>query len=314
MREESVRSSQFVRDGSAIMRKHPVAASTAVLATLCALLWGGQSVAVKYSQEGFEVFQVTTLRFLLSAVLTACLAWMWRLPLGVSGRQFRLAAVNALFVFMQISLYTAGTFHTSSIHSIVIISTFPFFTALWCHYLLPGFPLTLRIFLGLLLAFAGVVFVSLDLRSAQEATLEGAKEATLQGDLLVLLAAVVMGAKITYMKTTLARLRPLQLVFWESIVVLPLFAVVSLVGEKAPDTVSWQAAGGVVYQGVLVSGVAFLIWNYLLSQHSPNEVTVFRLATPLVGVLAGWLLLGEQVSWHLLAGGALIVVGIWRVT
>ena len=61
--------------------------------------------------------------------------------------------------------------------------------------------------------------------------------------------------------------------------------------------------------------MAFLLWNYVLSQHSPNEVTVFRLASPLVGLVAGWLLLsGEIVTWHLLVGGVLIVVGIWRVT
>lgn len=304
--------SQFVPDGSVMMRKHPVATGTAMLATLCAVLWGGQSVAVKISQGGFagqggfEVFQVISLRFLLSALLTAGVALLWGLPLRVSGRQFRLAAVNALFVFTQISLYTAGTFHTSSVHSIVIISTFPFFTALWCHYLLPGFPLNMRVFMGLLLAFAGVVFVSLDLQNAELASLGG--------DVLVLLAAVVMGAKITYMKTTLARLRPTQLVFWESMAALPIFIVVSLLREELPHSVSLPALGGVAYQGVLVSGVAFLIWNFVLSRHSPNEVTVFRLASPLVGMLLGWLLLNEQVSWHLLAGGAMIVVGIWRVT
>ncbi len=55
--------------------------------------------------------------------------------------------------------------------------------------MLPGFPLNMRVFMGLLLAFAGVVFVSFDLQNPVLASLGGY--------VLVLLAAVVLGANIT---------------------------------------------------------------------------------------------------------------------
>ena len=51
-------------------------------------------------------------------------------------------------------------------------------------------------------------------------------------------------------------------------------------------------------------------------RHSSDRLPLVALwlLTGIVGVLAGWLLLSDVVNWHLLVGGALIVVGIWRVT
>ncbi len=295
--------------------KRPVRLATIAVALVCATLWAGQSVAVKLAVEELPPYRVMALRFFFACLVTGSWAAVRSASLRLSTRQVPMVMVNALFLYTQIGLYTVGTHSTTSVHSIVIISAFPFFAAVACHYFLPGFPFDLRTLFGLAIAFSGVVVVfsdRLELKDLPEA-LHGTE--ALHGNLLILAAAAVMGAKIAYVKSLLGRIRPLQVVFWEALMALPLFLLTSFWFEgRLPWEFPAQAMLAVAYQGCVVSGVAFLLWTTLLARHAPNDVTVFRLATPILGVLLGWLILAEPITPYLTTGGLLLVTGIYWVT
>lgn len=64
---------------------------------------------------------------------------------------------------------------------------------------------------------------------------------------------------------------------------------------------------------VMCSIVQFSVWFYLLQNSDPARTSAFLFLVPLFGVLTSWLLLGEQVTWHVYAGGAMICFGIFMV-
>ncbi len=287
--------------------KEPITASAAGLALLCATLWAGQSVAVKVALKDLPPYMVMCLRIALCCLFVGMWARFTGQRLRISRRQFGLILINSAILYTQIGLFTFGTDMTTSVRSILIVNSFPFFTAIACHYFLPGFPFTWRTISGMFLAFAGLVAVFGD-RFAQSS-------GEFLGDILVLAAAMAIGGKIAFAKALLRTFHPVQLVFWGALCATPLFFILSaLYDDIALEAFTPVAIGAVLYQGVAVSGLAVLTWGYLLARHSPMDLNVFRLATPLLGVILGWLILSEEITSNVIVGALLLVTGCYHVT
>jgi drug/metabolite transporter (DMT)-like permease len=69
--------------------------------------------------------------------------------------------------------------------------------------------------------------------------------------------------------------------------------------------------GAVSALGVLGTGAAFLVFYVLIARVGATNTTLVTYLIPLVAVVAGAVVLGERLTWHALAGGALIGGGIW---
>ena len=57
----------------------------------------------------------------------------------------------------------------------------------------------------------------------------------------------------------------------------------------------------------------YLIWSYALQQVGVARTAIFSNLTPLVALLGGWLLLGEQPVLSQFAGTLLILTGVFLV-
>ncbi|MCC9608013.1 DMT family transporter [Blastopirellula sp. JC732] len=276
-------------------------------ASICALIWAGQAIAVKLSVVDLPPFFVITLRFLLALPLVAALACACGTSLRAARNQWFILAVSGVLVALQFSLFTIGTTYTTSARSIVLINTFPIFTALFCHLFLTHSQTNLRQRIGLGLAIAGVWVIFLH-RAAEPGI-------SLLGDILVLLSAASMAAKIVYVRVILQRLDPIQLVFWSTCIGMVICGLISFSSETVPATaLTTSALTAVAYQGLLVSGVAVLLWTTLLKYHNPNELNIFRLTSPLLGVLGAWLFMADPLPPNLLLGCALVTAGLLSTT
>ncbi|HMD80747.1 MAG TPA: DMT family transporter, partial [Anaerolineales bacterium] len=76
---------------------------------------------------------------------------------------------------------------------------------------------------------------------------------------------------------------------------------------------TWVAA---VWLGILGTGLAMLMFYYLIHEIGPTRATLVTYLFPLGGVVFGIIFLGEYLSWQLLAGtflilGSLVVVN-WK--
>ena len=70
----------------------------------------------------------------------------------------------------------------------------------------------------------------------------------------------------------------------------------------------------VAYLSILSSVVAFLLQNYAVTYLELAKITVFENIIPVISVAAGVIFLGEPFSVIQLAGVALILLGVWKVT
>jgi drug/metabolite transporter (DMT)-like permease len=73
------------------------------------------------------------------------------------------------------------------------------------------------------------------------------------------------------------------------------------------NTTAWLAVGFVVVFGTFLATSA---WNYALGAMDSSIAGVFLYVQPVVAAAGGILLLGEHLTWPLITGGALIILGV----
>jgi drug/metabolite transporter (DMT)-like permease len=77
---------------------------------------------------------------------------------------------------------------------------------------------------------------------------------------------------------------------------------------------SWRLLAAVLYLALAVSIFAFLLWFYILKASGATAASSYHFLMPPLGMLFGWLLLGEHVSPLDLLGIVPVVLGIYLVT
>jgi drug/metabolite transporter (DMT)-like permease len=65
-----------------------------------------------------------------------------------------------------------------------------------------------------------------------------------------------------------------------------------------------------VYQGALVAFASYLVWFWLLTKYYAARLAVLTFMTPLFGVAAGAIFLGERLTPAFLAAALLVAAGI----
>lgn len=130
---------------------------------------------------------------------------------------------------------------------------------------------------------------------------------------LVLVAGVSWAAAQLYLQR-LGHLSPHAKNASVAAVALPVLALASLATEEHQMQVlrtasvwGWVA---VLYMAIASTVVAYGLWFGLIHRHPVNRVVPFILLVPVFAVIASVTVLGDPVTWELLAGGALVVGGV----
>jgi drug/metabolite transporter (DMT)-like permease len=266
-------------------------------------LWGGTAVAIKVGLRDVPALRLAGFRFGVGALVVFLWTCARRVPLRLRREEVAPILLLTLVFAAQIATFNWGTQRTQAGRSTLILNTHPLFVLLMAHAFVPGDRLSQIKLAGAACAFAGVAVVfSENLHAARGVML---------GDVLVLISAVLLAAQVVMVKHMVRTIDPNRLLLWQMLFSLPIyFGGSALVGEFAQHHLTLAGLMAVLYQGVMVAGVCFLVWTSLLRSYSPSRISVILFTTPLFGILISRLVLGERVSPHLGLGGLLVAVGI----
>jgi drug/metabolite transporter (DMT)-like permease len=281
-------------------------AVAALLILLCAV-WGVGQVAIKVGNEGISPLWHAAIRSGGSALLL----WGWSAWRGISltrrdGTALYGATIATLFALEFVCVYWGFMFTTASRGVLFIYST-PFFVALGAHWLFPEERLRGTKVAGLVVAFAGLA-----LAFADGLRLPTRREVL--GDVLQLAGAVLWAATTLLIKARGQGVSPHRTLFYQlagSAVLLGAFAVGS--GEPGVTRLTGLVAAAVSYQVVVHAFASYLAWFWLLTRYPASHLHAYTFWTPLFGVLAGWLLLGDPVTPALVLAMACVALGIYLV-
>ena len=274
-------------------------------AFICVIL-GANSVAIKMTFDGLGVFTTGGIRFSIAAAAIFLWAKATKRDLRLQEGQFRLILIFALMFVMQLSLLYFGLNKSRASHASLIANLVPFLILIMAHFFIPGDRITWRKLIGMLLGFAGVVFIFFEEK--------GVSADFRTGDLLMLLATFIWACNTVYLKRIISGFTPFHITFYSMLVGIPFFFLeAALWDERMIFNISAGVLGGLFYQSIITAAFAFVAWNHLLQKHGAVALHSFTFIVPIAGVLASGLILGEPITPTILISLVFIVVGILTV-
>jgi drug/metabolite transporter (DMT)-like permease len=271
------------------------------------VLWGGNIVAIKIALYGIGPMLMAALTFSLGALSIFLWTRFNKIPIGLAREEIGKHLMNGLLFAVQVALFYVGAKMTSASHAVILTNTNIFFVALLAHFFILNDQLTWLKILGLILAFCGIAYLFLDQPSPDSPV-------SLSGNLIVLLSAFLLGARIIYLKRLVEGIDASKLVLWQMFVGVPFFYLFALIDEGiqiySTSLSIWTA---VLYQGIVVAGFSFVASTLLLKNYPPTTLSSFFFAVPVSGVVLSYWILGEGLTQHILVSVILVAFGIWLV-
>ena len=283
-------------------------ALSTVLLVITMLIWGSTYVVTKTGLDELPPMLFALVRF---SVASACLVPLALLRGGVAAMaRPRPWGTLALMGFTGVGLYyvsfNLALVYTNASQGSLVQSSLPVVTAgmamVWLHEWVSR-----RRLLGIGLAIAGVLLIVV--RSQPEAS----ARSPLLGNVLMLGTVLSWGVYTMLAKRTAgldSTVVVAAITVIGTVMLLPAALVEAVVRGGVPSisTASWLR---IVYLGALPSAGCFVLYSRALRDLDASQVGTYINLVPLVGVLSGVLVLGEEVTPLAVLGGALVLLGVW---
>jgi drug/metabolite transporter (DMT)-like permease len=271
---------------------------------LC-LSWGFNQVAVKLAIHDIPPLTQSTIRSILAAVIVATWCRLRGIPLFSRDGSLIAGLAAGFFFSIEFIFIFQGLAYTTATRAVLFIYLAPFFVVLGGRIFLPADRFGAAQWLGLGLSFAGMVVAfglptpALDPRQAI-------------GDLMMVGGALFWAATTLIIKaSSLNRVPAEKVMLYQLVVSVPMLAMAAFVfGDRVTAMPSALAIGALAYQTVWVVSVTFVVWFAVMARYSANRLSVFTFLTPLFGVAAGHLVLGEPLTGAFAAAVVLVAVGL----
>ncbi|HEY5216630.1 MAG TPA: DMT family transporter [Pseudolabrys sp.] len=285
-----------------IRRLDPLAA--AIMVVLC-LSWGFNQVATKLAIHDIPPLTQATIRSIVAALIVALWCKARGIPLLARDGTLLPGLAAGMFFGIEFILIYQGLAYTTAMRATLFIYLAPFIVVLGARVFLPADRFGAAQWLGLGLSFAGMLVAfgmptpALDPRQ-------------IIGDLMMVGAALFWAATTLIIKASpLNRIPAEKVMLYQLVVSAPMLAVAAwAMGERMTAMPSALALGALAYQTFWVVSVTFVVWFAMIARYSANRLSAFTFLTPLFGVGAGHLVLGEPLTPAFGAAVALVAVGL----
>jgi drug/metabolite transporter (DMT)-like permease len=270
----------------------------------CCVLWGSTWSFIKLGLRDLPPLHFAALRMTLAAAVLVPFAV--RAGLLRTGRRdsMRVAAVGLLQIGVPYALLFAAQQWVASGLAAVLFATFPIWLLLLARALLPGQLLSPAKLFAAALGIAGVAVLQLpSLRAA------GAGDRAALGGSLIVAAAVLVALANVLVRRGFESIPPVVLTFGQVVAGAALLAALAGTLEGGISAV-WtpRAAAALGYLAVFGTAVPYLLLFWLLPRVPVAAIGAIPLVDTMLAVCLGSFVLGEPIGWHLLGGGALVLI------
>lgn len=283
----------------------------APVAILCTALWGSASPVIKVGYEYFQldpsdvygILLFAGARFFGSGFLTLILSRLVtgekpRLYRGLIGPAITMALTQTagqyFFFYMGLTIVTGA--------SAALISSTGTFFAVIIAVIIGIEMINGRKIAGILLGMLGIVVLNLGTNFSFTFRWNG--------ELFILLSAICYSLANIFVKLFGKKHEPIALTSYQFLIG---GTLISLIGYLGGGRLIWPgfAKSLALFYLMLVSSVAYGLWNWLLKRHDVSKVVIFHTLTPVFGALFSWIILGENIwRWQTLVALLLVALGI----
>ena len=276
---------------------------------LC-VIWGSTWLFIKLGLENLPPITFAGIRFVIACAILFLVVRVRGIALPDNKRDWGLLALTGVMSFtLNYGLVFWGEQYISSGLAAVLQATLPAFGLVIAHFHLPGERMTWSKIFGVVLGFLGVTVVF-----SNQLTIAGGK--AFAGSVALVLSALFAAYSNVLVKAYGRKLEPAILSGGQMFFGLIPLLLIGIPLEGNPLRFHWTplAVVALLYLAVVGSVIAFMLYYWLVRHVDVTKTMLISLVTPVVAVVLGMVVLGEDLSWRTIAGGIMIMVGVRFVT
>ena len=268
--------------------------------TLLAALWGASFLFTRIAAPAFGPLAIADLRTAIAAlVLLSLLIWRGGVS-ELAPNALRFLLLGAFNSAIPFTLFAYAALSVTAGFASILNATVPLFAALVAWVWLRE-RLTWLQWLGLAIGFSGVLWLSAGSASFKPG---GTGWAIVAG----LVASLSYGVSGNLAKRYFAHARPLAVATGSQIAAAALLLPVTLfyLPPVMPSPLDWLT---LIALGVFCTGIAYALYFRLIARVGPAKAMAVAFLIPAFAILWGVVFLAESVTWVMLGGCAVILIG-----
>lgn len=272
---------------------------------MVALLWGVNSVSIKYLTHFFPPLSLAPIRLCLAgALLLPVVLYQYGYQKVPAKAWLPITGIAVFCIFLHQIALTVGISATSSIHAVLILGLNPLFTVLFAvSFLKESF--TLAKGLGIAFGFGGL-FLVVAAGKAQVGS-------SLLGDGIMLIATLTFVIGSLFVKKATYYVSPLVVTAYSHVLAALGLIILGLVVNPVwvyPGDIGFWPISVLLFSSFMSTAVGALLWNMSIQQVGASTASLFQNATPVIGVFASALFLGEELYLQHLYALLLVLAGV----
>ena len=275
---------------------------------LLSLFWGSSYLFIKIGVQTLQPFTLIALRLFFGTLILAVALRLSGATIPRDRATYGKFVVMAVFsIVIPFSLITWGEQWIDSSLATILQATTPLVTIVIASFVLADEAITVNRLVGLIVGFGGVI-VLLD------NGLTGGGGNSILGEAAILGSSVSYAIGGVFVRARVRGHHPNVPAFFQVAIALAMVTVLALVFEspiQLPTT--GQAWFAVLWLGIFGSSLAYLIYFRLIHVMGPTRVSLITYVMPIVGIVLGFLVLGERLEPQTFIGAAIILGGVGLV-
>ena len=274
------------------------------LLILLAIIWGSSFFNIKIATYSYDPITLALVRVIFASIPLFLLCKFKKIKLEAFGSDWNWYALIGLCnIAIPFVLIAIGTAKINSYLAAILMSTTPLSGSILAHFFTKDEKLSFLKSLGVLIGFSGIillffdkVIINIDNYIYALITILGSTFYCI-GGLLTLRLKHKKNENVTT-STTL----------WSVIFLLPFSLIIETPWESSPTLISTLS---LLYLGIIATGFAWLIRFRILTVNGLVFQTQVAYLIPVFGIIFGYFLMDEIITWRVLLSLVIILLGIY---
>lgn len=274
------------------------------------IIWGTTWVASKIGVQKTPALEVASIRqFVAGSLYVLFFLFVKKLPLPTLKQLGWLAFMGILMFVSANGLATLALKYISSGLAALIAALYPLFVVLIEMLIYKNNKINQLTFIGIVLGIGGIGIVFYD------NAFHNHTEGYLLGVILSLIAMVTWGIATIFIARKKAIINPYYATGWQMLISsVILFGMVIVSGDHVPLTMipaqTWGALAYLILAGSILAFVAFI---YSMKHLEASIAALYAYINPIVAILVGSLAVNEKLTFNILIGSVVTLIGVYLV-
>ena len=268
------------------------------------VIWGSSFFNIKIATYSYEPFTLALIRVFFASIPLVILCRYKKIKIEAFCKNWKwFALIGLCNISIPFVLIAIGTAKINSYLAAILMSTTPLSGSILAHFFLKDEKLSFLKSIGVLIGFSGIILLFFDKVIINENNIIYAL-ITILGSTFYCIGGILT-LKLKHKKnenvTTSTTL-------WSIIFLIPFSILIEKPWNLSPSVESTLA---LLYLGTIATGLAWLIRFRILTVNGLVFQTQVAYLIPIFGILFGYFLMDEIITWKVFVSLAIILLGIY---